>query len=188
MQTKKITLTPSYIDISEGNTNLVFRIASNLGGVRVVMSDVEPADDTVEYLTINNGNPWIFPLEVEPGSRIWARSLGGVPVDIVIATGNLGSSVSVATGAPAATNRSGTIAAGGTSQVVSTGAAPRTSLVIQNISAGDLWVSEFGAAAVDTPGSYKIVAGATFTILTKNQVTIIGASTGQKFTATEIGA
>jgi hypothetical protein len=57
----------------------------------------------------------------------------------------------------------------------------------QNISSGDLWINETGGtAAVDTIGSFKISAGDYFQISTSNAISVIGATTGQKFTATEV--
>lgn len=87
---------------------------------------------------------------------------------------------------PAGTDRSGNIGTGGTAQVLAAANAARTSLVGQNISAGDLWINETGnAAAVDTAGSFKVVAGQAFAIGTNRAISIVGATTGQKFTATE---
>lgn len=87
----------------------------------------------------------------------------------------------------AGTNRSGAIAVGGTAQQLAAANADRRSLNIQNISAGDLWVNEIGAdATADTAGSWKVPAGAVFTSSTNRAISIVGATTGQKFTATEI--
>lgn len=84
-------------------------------------------------------------------------------------------------------NRSGAITTGGTAQPLAPANTARQSLSGQNISAGDLWINEVGGtAAVDTAGSYRIVAGAAFNIRTNQAISIIGATTGQKFTATEI--
>ena len=85
------------------------------------------------------------------------------------------------------TDRSGAITAGGTAQQLAAANASRRALTGQNISSGDLWINETGdPAAADTAGSYKIAAGATFEISTSLAVSIIGSTTGQKFTATEI--
>ena len=87
---------------------------------------------------------------------------------------------------PAGTNRSGAITTGGTAQVLAAANSSRLSLVGQNISSGDLWINEIGGtAAVDTAGSYKVGAGVSFAIGTNRAISIIGATTGQKFTATE---
>lgn len=89
--------------------------------------------------------------------------------------------------ASAGTDRSGNIVAGGTAQQVAAANADRRSLTIQNISAGDLWVNEIGGTAtIDTSASWRVPAGSVFTASTNRAISIIGAVTGQKFTATEI--
>lgn len=87
---------------------------------------------------------------------------------------------------PAGTDRSGSITAGNAAQSLAPANASRQSLTGQNISAGDLWINESGSpAAVDTAGSFKVPAGSSFAVATNKAVSIIGATTGQKFTATE---
>lgn len=86
------------------------------------------------------------------------------------------------------TNRSGSITTGGASQTVAALNANRGHLIIQNISDEDLWMSEFGPAEIDSPGSYRIAPGLAARVLTRNAVTIIGATTGSKFTSTESNA
>ena len=86
----------------------------------------------------------------------------------------------------AAVNRSGTIAEGGTAQTLAAANSSRRELSGQNISSADLWINEIGGtAAADTAGSYKVPAGASFSVSTGKAVSIIGATTGQAFTATE---
>lgn len=85
------------------------------------------------------------------------------------------------------TDRSGTITLGGTAQVLSAADPSRRELTVQNISSGDLWINEVGGtAAAEGTGSYKLVSGATAKITSDLAISIIGATTGQKFTATEI--
>lgn len=85
------------------------------------------------------------------------------------------------------TDRSTTITAGNTAQVLAPANPYRRSLKVQNFSAGDLWINEVGGtAAIDTPGSTKVLVGSTFTISTNRAISIIGATTGQKFTAVEV--
>lgn len=87
---------------------------------------------------------------------------------------------------PSGTDRSTTITAGGTAQVLAAANASRKGLKGQNISSGDLWINEVGGtAAADTVGSNRIPSGATFSISTNRAISIIGATTGQKFTALE---
>jgi len=87
---------------------------------------------------------------------------------------------------PSGTNRSGSISTGGTAQQLAAANATRRGLIGQNISTGDLWINEIGGtAAADTAGSYRVTAGSTFEVSTSRAVSIIGATTGQKFTASE---
>lgn len=87
---------------------------------------------------------------------------------------------------PAGTSRSGSIATGGTAQDLAAANTSRKSLTGQNISAGDLWINENGGtAAADSTDAYRVIAGGTFKISTNEKISIVGATTGQKFTATE---
>jgi hypothetical protein len=87
----------------------------------------------------------------------------------------------------AGTNRSGSITTANTHQVLAPANAARRALYGQNISAGDLWINEIGGnAAVDAAGSYRVAAGGEFSVSTNRAISIIGATAGQKFTATEI--
>lgn len=87
---------------------------------------------------------------------------------------------------PEGADRSGQIDTGGQAKQLAAANAARKTLTGQNISAADLWINEAGgSAAVDTAGSYRVPAGATFSVKTSRAVSIIGASTGQKWTATE---
>lgn len=82
-------------------------------------------------------------------------------------------------------NYSGSIANGGTAQTLAPAGYTRTGVRGQNISTGDLWINEGGTAAIDTAGSYKIAAGAYFDSKFAGAISIIGATTGQKFSASE---
>jgi len=89
--------------------------------------------------------------------------------------------------APALTyeDRSGTITTGGTAQVVLPAWTGRHGCVIQNQSAGSLWVSET-AAAVAGPPSILIPAGQQFLCMSPasgQAYSIIGATTAQAFAA-----
>lgn len=84
------------------------------------------------------------------------------------------------------TDRSGAITTGGTAQPLAAANTARRGLTGQNISSGDLWINEIGGtAAADTAGSYKVASGSTFEVNTSRAVSIVGATTGQKFSATE---
>ena len=85
------------------------------------------------------------------------------------------------------TNRSGTITSGGTSQELAAANTSRKYLFVQNVSTGDLWVN-FGTAAVTTQPSIKLMPDASLTMtgfVSTQAVNIIGATTGQAFTAKE---
>jgi hypothetical protein len=89
-------------------------------------------------------------------------------------------------GLPSGTDRSGGIVAGGVAQQLAPANAARKSLTVQNISDADLWINEIGGdAAVATAGSWRVPAGAVFAASTNRAISIIGATTGQKVTATE---
>lgn len=90
------------------------------------------------------------------------------------------------------TDRSGSIATGGTSQQVAAASEGRFFLLIQNVSSGDLWVN-FGTAAVTDQPSIKLVAGASLELssagsgwVPEEAVHIVGAATGQKFVVKEV--
>jgi hypothetical protein len=89
--------------------------------------------------------------------------------------------------APALTyeDRSGTITAGGTAQVVLPAWNGRHGCVIQNQSTGSLWVSET-ATAIAGPPSIVIPAGQQFLCMSPasgQAYSIIGATTAQAFAA-----
>lgn len=87
-----------------------------------------------------------------------------------------------------ATDKSGTIAAGGTAQTAIALNANRRAFWIQNLSAGDLWISDVGPATAASP-SLKIVAGGLYESMPGNcptsAISIIGATTSQAFAARE---
>lgn len=87
-----------------------------------------------------------------------------------------------------ATDKSGTIAAGGTAQTAIASNASRRGYWIQNLSAGDLWISDVGPATAASP-SLKIVAGGLYESMPGNcptsAISIIGATTSQAFAARE---
>ncbi len=84
------------------------------------------------------------------------------------------------------TAKGGTITAGGTAQSLAAANTARRSLQLQNRSTGDLWINETGGtAAINDSASYQVAAGGTFISSTNQALSIIGATTGQAFTATE---
>lgn len=86
-------------------------------------------------------------------------------------------------------NRSGTITLGGTAQVLCAANPARRGLVIQNNSPGDLWIDRAGGTATIGQPSLCLPAGSYYEApqggCTTTSVSIIGATTGQAFTAEE---
>jgi hypothetical protein len=87
------------------------------------------------------------------------------------------------------TERSTTITLGGTAQVGMAALATRKAWVLQNIGSADLWISFVETAQADNPGSMRIAPGASaFSsggFVSTQALSIIGATTGQKFTLWE---
>jgi hypothetical protein len=87
------------------------------------------------------------------------------------------------------TDLSGTIATGGSSQLLSAAKQFRRGFYVFNSSAGDLWINDMGNAASAGGSSIKIPAGALYENpvngVTVTAIYIFGASTGQSFSAKE---
>jgi hypothetical protein len=85
-------------------------------------------------------------------------------------------------------DRSGTITLGGVAQQLMPANAARGGCVLQNLSTGDLWISEIGAATLGEP-SFWVPAGSFIsceeTGITTGAISIYGPYTGQPFTARE---
>lgn len=81
------------------------------------------------------------------------------------------------------TNRSGTITAGGTAQQLAAANNNRRTLNIQNRSDDVLIINEHGAAS-ETAG-FELAAKAGISIQSRNAVSVFGATTGQRWAATE---
>jgi len=97
-----------------------------------------------------------------------------------------GSTSSTSTALPAGTDRSGAIATGGTAQQLAPANSSRASLTGQNTSSGNLGINEIGGtAAIGSAGTYTIAAGQAFSVSTNRSISIVGATSGQTFTATE---
>lgn len=99
-----------------------------------------------------------------------------LPVEASAALGNLANGIGTA------------ITAGGVSQACLASNAGRRYLFVQNNSAGPLWI-DFGTAAVLAPPAIQLAPGASFVFeaswCSSQQVNIIGATTGQAYTARE---
>jgi hypothetical protein len=86
------------------------------------------------------------------------------------------------------TNRSGTIATGGQAQTLAAANTSRNGLWVQNLSTGDLWLSDVGTAAAGQP-SMKLPPGAYYEFppngVPTTALSVYGATTGQAFAARE---
>jgi hypothetical protein len=86
-------------------------------------------------------------------------------------------------------DRSGTITLGGTAQALMAANPARKGYLIQNNSAGVLWFNEIGGTAVLAQPSISLAAGALYQSPSPGAsaaaISIIGATTGQAFTARE---
>lgn len=88
------------------------------------------------------------------------------------------------------TDRSGSITTGGTAQTLAAANTSRRYLIIQNTGAGTLWFN-FTTAAVQTQPSFRLDVGASFEmptaagVISTEAISIIGATTGQVWTAKE---
>ena len=140
---------------------------------------VKDANTTVQSLsTVTDGNGNLVPLHA-PGATDAQGVAGPVgpqnPLPVVNTAGN------------AASDGSGTLAAGGSAQTLFGGAVPANGYLVQNNSSAALWISDTGAASNGgasiqlapnggifmTPSGYK-PAGA---------VSLYGGTTGQAFAA-----
>ena len=87
------------------------------------------------------------------------------------------------------TDRSGTITTGGTAQTLAAANPNRRGFRLMNLSSSDLWVNDKGASATLAQPSFKIIAGAMYESpafgASTAAISIIGATTGQAFEATE---
>jgi hypothetical protein len=85
---------------------------------------------------------------------------------------------------------SGTITAGGTAQSIFASNVPVNGWEVCNPDTLDLWVSDFATAVINGAGSYRVPANGGCYITPRTgqpnvlgPVSLIGASTGQKYTA-----
>lgn len=85
-------------------------------------------------------------------------------------------------------DKSGTVTLGGTAQVLMAYNAERSGFWVQNVSAGDLWISDIGTAAASQP-SMKLAAGGLYespmTGCPTGAISIFGATTSQAFSSRE---
>ncbi len=85
---------------------------------------------------------------------------------------------------PAGTDRSGSIATGGTAQDVASANTSRRGLDFQNTSDTEMRVTENGTAATAATG-YLVAAGGRFNARTNRAISVFCAITGKTFASTE---
>lgn len=87
------------------------------------------------------------------------------------------------------TDNSAAITTGGAAQQGLAANPARAYWILQNLSAGDLWYSFTGSAAVNGAGSFKLTAGGTAVadplFISTQALSIVGALAGQAFTLQE---
>lgn len=114
------------------------------------------------------------------------QALAAASQPVVIASDQ--SALPVAVAPAAYVDRSGTITAGGTAQQLMPANSARRGFFLQNNSTADLWINP-NAAAVASQPSLKVPAGALYESpfggAPAGAISIIGATTGQAFSARE---
>lgn len=118
----------------------------------------------------------------DQGNKLIRGNNGEVPIVAVVGIGDGGINGSL----PAGTDRSTTITTGGTAQVLAAANTSRQSLIVQNISTGNLGINEGGTAAIGSAGTFTLPPNASYAASTNKAISIIGATTGQAFSAIEI--
>lgn len=124
------------------------------------------------------------------GQPVWQGDTLVYAPDPTGTSGGASETVNVAPLRGTFTDRSGSVATGGTSQQVAATNTSRNYILVQNISSGDLWVN-FGVAAVQDQPSIKVTSGLSIEygaaggFIPTGAVNVVGATTGQKFAAKE---
>lgn len=119
---------------------------------------------------------------------------GGQPREVLL-IGSDGTAISATNPLPiggtagaSLSNKSGSITSGGTAQTLAAANSSRRGFWVQNQSSGDLWINTLATAVADQP-SLRIPAGSLYESPTGaspvGAISIIGATTGQKFAARE---
>lgn len=147
------------------------------GGTATSPLRTDPTGTTAQPVTDGGGS-----LTVDDGD-------GSLTVDGTVAATQSGTwTVTTSPNMGSLTDRSSTITTGGTSQQLAAANATRKYFLVQNLSSGTLWI-DFGTNAVQSQPSVKIPVDATFimegSFICTQAVHIVGATTGQAFTAKE---
>ena len=157
--------------------------------VRVTHGDATSYTYSVEFL------PFAEPfLDYDTGAGVLRVPISGIalPASGGPVAGGTTSNPIVVSGpaAKARTNRSGTITLGGTAQQLAAADTNRKFMQITNPGTAELWVNVGGTAAANTNGSEQIRPGGYWWMdpvqCASDAISIVGAMTGQHFTAWEI--
>lgn len=121
--------------------------------------------------------------------KIGAWLFGDLYLSAHVPTDSAGNEI-VIPAAGSGADGSGTITTGGTAQTLFSGSTPSNGFLISNPDSSEaLWISLHGTAAANANGSICIPALGTFTtpasLKPSHAVSIVGATTGHKFTAEE---
>jgi hypothetical protein len=109
---------------------------------------------------------------------------GFLPAVQIVDASGAALSPGAATALGAGTDRSGSITAGGTAQDVAAANTSRIGMTFQNTSDTVMWLTESGTTATVGTG-YQIIAGAAVNISTNKRISVICATIGKTFAATE---
>lgn len=146
----------------------VYLIATAIGAGTTVAAKLSATSNTSRLNAILRGSQ---------GGSISAPA-GSVPAE----------AVAIAYPGVTPTDRSGSIAAAGTAQVLMAANAARRGFWIQNLSTGDLWLTSLGNAAIGSP-SLKVGPGELYEApgggVAVGAISIIGATLNQSFSARE---
>ena len=144
----------------------------------------------VEDAAHANGDPGVQMLAVRTASPANRSGTDGDYEPLQLSGGRLWVSAALEPASGTLTDRSGSVTAGGTAQEVAAANSSRKYFFIQNVSDIDLWI-DFGATAVADQPSIRLSPGASFEMtssggVSTQSVSLIGATTGKKFTAKEM--
>lgn len=149
----------------------------------------------IRYINVSTGSP------AQEGATAWYNETtssaisapGAANIELSGTTGLTDAQLRaqpVRTGAQRVTmtDRSGTIATGGGSQALMPANGSREGFFVQNLSSGDLFINDLGAASASLP-SVRVPAGMLYEsqprAVTTAAIAIFGATTGQAFAARE---
>lgn len=123
-----------------------------------------------------------------PGGFVPQSAIGFGAAGAAVTAVDAGNPLPVAAPTIAPIDRSGAIATGGTAQTIAAANPARRGFLVQNLSSADLWLGT-GAGAVAGRPSIRIAPGQLYESPASGApggaISLLGASTGQSFTAQE---